>query len=132
MQTTTPFALVVEDDELTQELLREVLVELGFAQVQSALDGRKALRMLADPNHHPRILVCDIFMPEMDGLEFLDKLAALQFKGGVVMITGGDPEMLKIARDIAVSNGLQVLGAFLKPVSLDQMAVAVATISKGP
>lgn len=69
-------ALVVDDDELTQELRRKMLIELGFSQLQFELDGRQALKILAGLQHPPQILVHDICMPEMDGLEFLGKLAA--------------------------------------------------------
>ena len=124
-RTQTPCALVVDDDELTQELLREMLSDLGFSQVHSALDGRQALKMLADLQHPPQFLVCDIFMPEMDGFEFLDKLAALKFAGGVILMTGGDPEMLKMARDISVASGLKVTGTFLKPISTEQLSHAL-------
>ena len=120
-----PCALVVDDDELTQELLREMLSDLGFIQVQSALNGRQALMMLADLQHPPQFLVCDIFMPEMDGFEFLDKLAALKFAGGVILMTGGDPEMLKMARDISVASGLKVTGTLLKPISTEQLSHAL-------
>jgi len=122
----TPTALVVDDDELTQELLKEMLGDLGFSNVQSALDGRQALKMLAGLQHPPQILVCDIFMPEMDGFEFLERLAALQYTGSLVLMTGGDPEMLVIARDIAVSKKLNVLGSFFKPVSMAQLSQALA------
>lgn len=121
--------LVGDDDELTQELLREMFDDLGFIKVQSAMDGRQALKILADQHPPPQFLVCDIFMPEMDGFEFLEKLAILHFKGSLVMMTGGDPEMLRIARDIAVSNRLNVVGCFLKPVAMEQMASAIAAQS---
>jgi two-component system chemotaxis response regulator CheY len=129
IQSQSRFALVVDDDELTQELLREMLADLGFNQVQSALDGRQALKRLATQQHPLQLLVCDIFMPEMDGFEFLEKLAALKFAGGVVLMTGGDPEMLRIARDIAVSNQLNVIGTFPKPVASEQMASVIATLT---
>jgi CheY-like chemotaxis protein len=106
-----------------------MLKDLGCGQVQSALDGRKALKMLANQLSPPQFLVCDIFMPEMDGFEFLEKLAALPFNGGIVLLTGGDHEMLRMARDIAVFNRLNVVGAFLKPVASEQMASAIAALS---
>lgn len=120
-----PWVLLVDDDELTQELLLEMLSDLGFKRVQTAMDGRQALKILSGLEDPPMFLVCDIFMPEMDGFEFLEKLAALRFAGGVVMMTGVDPEMLRIARDIGVANGLNVLGTFLKPVSLMQLSAAL-------
>lgn len=121
-----PSVLVVDDDELTQELLLEMLSDLGLKKVQTAKDGREALKLLARMQQPPKFLLCDIFMPEMDGFEFLEKLAAQHFGGGIVMMTGVDPDMLRIARDIAVVNGLKVCGTFLKPVSMAQLSGALA------
>lgn len=121
-----PSVLVVDDDELTQELMREMLSDLGIKAVQMAQDGRQALKMLAESAHPPKFLLCDIFMPEMDGFEFLEQLAAQHYGGGVVLMTGVDPEMLRLAREIAVVNGLEVLGTFLKPVSMAQLSHALA------
>jgi CheY-like chemotaxis protein len=64
-------------------------------------------------------------MPNMDGLEFLDQLAQMQFKGGVIVVSGLNIEMLDMARQIAVGSGLQVLGAFTKPVSQSQLWAAL-------
>lgn len=118
--------MVVDDDVLTQELLLEMLKDLGFKNVQTAQDGRQALKMLAGLRPLPQFLVCDIFMPEMDGFEFLEQLATQRYGGGIVMMTGVDPEMLRLAGDIAAANGLKVLGTFLKPVSMAQLSHAMA------
>lgn len=118
--------LVVDDDDLTQELLLEMLKDLGAKKVHIAHDGRKALKLLAGLQPLPQFLVCDIFMPEMDGFEFLEQLAAQHYSGGVVLMTGVDPEMLKLAGDIALANGLKVLGTFLKPVPMVQLTHALA------
>ena len=117
--------MVVDDDALTQELLQEMLRDLGITRLLTADDGRQALKRLASLPHAPEFLICDIFMPEMDGFEFLEQLSAKHYAGGVVMMTGVDPEMLRMARDIAVVNGLHVLGTFLKPISMAQLAEAL-------
>lgn len=118
--------LVVDDDELTQELLLEMLRDLGVTQVQTAHNGREALKILAALQPIPELLICDIFMPEMDAFEFLEHLAAQRYGGGIVMMTGVDPEMLRLARDIAAARRLKVIGTFLKPVSMAQLSQALA------
>ncbi|MDT8990702.1 response regulator [Curvibacter sp. APW13] len=123
-----PTALVVDDDELTQELLREMLHDLGCEAVHTALDGRQALKMLSECRTLPSLLLCDIYMPEMDGFEFLERLTALGFAGGLVLMTGGDPAMLSVAKDIAASKRMNVVGTFLKPVSVQQLATVLAAI----
>jgi len=116
--------LVVDDDEVTQELMAEMLSMMGFKERYIAKDGKSALKTLnalAEEQRPPKFLICDIFMPNMDAFEFLDQLAMRQYSGGIILMTGMDPQMLLIARKIAAAHGLQVLGTILKPVSIEKM-----------
>lgn len=114
--------LVVDDDEGSQELLSEMLGLMGFKVLYTAENGRLALKVLSDLQRPPKFLICDIYMPEMDGFEFMDQLVAQHYGGEIVLMTGGDPEMLRVARDITVARGLHVLGTLIKPVSLEVLS----------
>jgi CheY-like chemotaxis protein len=59
--------MVVEDDFAIRETLRELLEDQGFV-VTGAANGREALARLAE--HEPRLILLDLMMPVMDGLEF--------------------------------------------------------------
>jgi CheY-like chemotaxis protein len=109
--------LVVDDDDFALESMREALAPLQLGSITTAVDGFAALRHIKSCAQPPDILICDVYMPNMDGLEFLDQLAQMQFKGGVIVVSGLNIEMLDMARQIAVGSGLQVLGAFTKPVA---------------
>jgi adenylate cyclase len=63
--------LLVEDDELTRETTRDLVVRHGFAVVEAA-NGREALDRLAEGV--PNLILLDLLMPEMDGFEFLDEV----------------------------------------------------------
>ncbi|MEI7608153.1 MAG: response regulator transcription factor, partial [Rhodospirillaceae bacterium] len=64
--------LCIEDDEDTRELLVDFLGGRGY-RVEAATDGREGLeRILADP---PDLVLCDISMPRMSGLELLETLS---------------------------------------------------------
>ena len=66
--------LCIEDDEDTRELLVDFLGGRGY-RVEAATDGREGLeRILADP---PDLVLCDISMPRMSGLEVLETLSGL-------------------------------------------------------
>jgi signal transduction histidine kinase/DNA-binding response OmpR family regulator len=66
--------LVVEDDADTREVMRQTIQKMGFA-VAEAVNGRRALSWLGD-HAPPAMILLDLMMPEMDGFEFLDALAA--------------------------------------------------------
>ncbi|MGA7503118.1 MAG: response regulator [Candidatus Sulfotelmatobacter sp.] len=64
-------ALIVEDNAINRELLRELLVLRGFA-VEEACDGLQALEMIG--KHKPDVLLLDLNMPVLDGFATLRKI----------------------------------------------------------
>jgi CheY-like chemotaxis protein len=83
-------ALVVDDSEDAQELCGEVLAAEGF-RVQTAPDGRDALDLLIDIPA-PAIIILDILMPNMNGLELLDIIRGYRrlAETPVLLITASD------------------------------------------
>jgi signal transduction histidine kinase/CheY-like chemotaxis protein/HAMP domain-containing protein len=66
--------LVVEDDAGAREMIRQTIEKMGLS-VAEAVDGRQALAWLGD-HPAPAMILLDLIMPEMDGFEVLDALAA--------------------------------------------------------
>ena len=63
--------LLLDDDKFTLEFVGDMLLELGVAEVIRAENGEQGLAMLAGLSLQPDILICDLSMPEMDGVGFL-------------------------------------------------------------
>ena len=76
--------LVVDDEPLVRSSLSELLTLSGYA-VSVAANGREALNMLKD--HHADILITDIKMPEMDGIQLLQQLKNIYPQIPVIIIT---------------------------------------------
>ncbi len=66
--------LLVDDHEPIREVLRDILRELGFKDIQQAQNGEKALRIL--PYFQPDILITDYMMEPVNGLELIEKIRA--------------------------------------------------------
>jgi EAL domain-containing protein (putative c-di-GMP-specific phosphodiesterase class I) len=107
--------LVVDDDELMLELAVAALDELGFSRIVAANSGEEGLRLL--DRGSADIVLCDLNMPEMDGVEFLRHLAARRYEGSIVLMSGEDKRILRTAESLAKAHGLSVLGAVEKPIS---------------
>ena len=123
--------LVVEDDEFNQEILRRKLGLLGFTDIHVANNGRTGVRVLEKLPRPPDFLICDIFMPDMDGIEFVAELVKRNYKGGLILMTGVDLAMLEVAQEIASLKGLNVLGGFKKPLDQEKLRQAFEFSVKG-
>ena len=113
--------LVIDDDETSLVLLTAALDQLGLARVQVAKDGARALQIYDRLVDKPKLIVCDIFMPNMDGIELLSALEARQYRGNIILVSGADPEMLDLAQVIARAGSMKLLGAVTKPVSSEEL-----------
>jgi len=76
--------LIVDDDPDIHPLLRSVLA-CGDYTIESAYDGLAALEML--PSNRYDLVLCDIYMPQLDGLEFLRRAQQLATETPVIMMT---------------------------------------------
>ncbi len=85
--------LVVDDDANITQLARMYLERDGY-RVHSAGDGRKALEAVAEL--HPALVVLDIMLPEIDGLEVCRRLRSLNNPVYILMLTARDEDIDKI------------------------------------
>lgn len=117
--------LAVDDDEITLDIICDILDQFGCTRVQTAQDGRSGFRAMAQMQSPPDIIIVDVFMPDMDGIEFVNQLSRLNYQGGVILISAADAQILQLARQIAVESGLNLLAAFAKPFQKETLAAAL-------
>jgi len=109
--------LVIEDNDGLRDYLR-VALETQEYEVLTARDGQEALGYL---NGHPvDVVLTDIFMPEMDGIEIIAALRK-QFPGIRVIAMSGRPgvDYLSVARELGVTRTLR------KPFELNELLAAL-------
>src|SRR4051795_9851092 len=117
--------LVVDDSAAIRKILQRVLRQTGMAirTIHEAGDGQEALEVLKI--HRPDLVLTDINMPKMDGLQFLAAMkASEQWRGiPVVMITteGGESKVAEAVR-------LGADGYVRKPFTADQIKEKLAGI----
>lgn len=119
---TTPMSirvLVVDDAAMVRAQLRGALQRSGY-QVVEAGDGIEALAQL-DACPDVRLIVLDIHMPNMNGLECLERLHARGTTTPVVILTAeADPEVVRRAKALGAKGWLK------KPLKVDLMGAMVA------
>ncbi|MFC5480322.1 response regulator [Massilia suwonensis] len=118
-----PRVLVLDDDNFMLEMLKDMLHAIGVRDVFTEASTRHALSTLAEAG--PNVLICDLALPDMDGIEFLQAAAARGFRGSVILLSGMDSGVRDAAGELARVLGLRIAGIFRKPIALDQLRSAV-------
>ena len=121
--------LLVEDDQVDALMVKRILKEIKLGtRLDIVKDGEEALAFLRDPeNGRPGIIVLDLNMPRMNGIEFLkiakkdDNLKMIP----VVVLTTSKGEQDKVD-----SFNLGVAGYMIKPVDYQKFVEIVTTIDQ--
>ncbi|QJD86210.1 response regulator [Cohnella herbarum] len=109
--------LIVDDQVGIRILLLEVFATEGYDTFQAA-NGRTALEIVR--NHRPDLVLLDMKIPGMDGLEILKQIKEYDRGIKVIMMTAyGELDMIKEATDLGA------LMHFTKPFDIDEMRLAV-------
>ena len=109
--------LVVDDEKDICEFISFVASNAGYA-VTSITDSHDFIKEYSDD---VSIIVMDLTMPGMDGVELIRYLASVDSKAGIILMSGFDMSVLHSAREIADSRGLNVIGVLEKPVSISDL-----------
>lgn len=114
--------LVVDDEVLARERLLRLLARLEpDATCVQASDGEQALAMVASQN--PDLLLLDIRMPGMDGMEVASRLDTLSSPPAVIFCTAYDEYAMEALRH-------QAMAYLLKPVRETELAQALSTAGR--
>ncbi|MEO6421610.1 MAG: response regulator [Candidatus Nitrotoga sp.] len=123
--------LLLDDDKFTLDFVGEMLLELGVAEVIRAENGEQGLAMLAGLSLQPDILICDLSMPEMDGVGFLMHLGMQGYVGDVILISGTQQHLLSGMDTYSSKLGLIPLGTLIKPIARNELASIITHFCQG-
>lgn len=118
--------LVLDDDAIMRKLIARGLNTLGHHNILACSSGIDTLQLLSRDAAPAEVILCDLNMPEMDGIEFLRNLAALGYGGGIILISGEDRRILHTAEALAKAHRLAIMGYLEKPVRPEQLRVILA------
>lgn len=98
--------LVVDDEPDCRNILKLLLIQNSY-HVDSAADGVEALKVIE--NYQPHIVITDVTMPRMDGIELAGKMSMLNMDIPAIICSGGDLEELEER-----TNGNQLICNIIK------------------
>ena len=109
--------MVVEDHSFQRNIALRLLAGFGVERVYEAANGRDALDALLALQDKPDVLLVDLDLPEMDGIELIGHVASRRLARAVVVLSALDPALLHTVQTMARASGLRVLGAVEKPLT---------------
>jgi two-component system, chemotaxis family, chemotaxis protein CheY len=118
--------LVVDDSGTVRQQVSMALKQAGFETAQAA-DGREGLAMV-DANRNISMVICDVNMPNMNGLEMVEKIKAKPENKSLpilMLTTEGQPSMIKRAKDAGA------VGWIVKPFNASQLVQTAKHLTGG-
>jgi EAL domain-containing protein (putative c-di-GMP-specific phosphodiesterase class I)/FixJ family two-component response regulator len=113
-------AMVVEDSAVQRDHMANLLRQAGFGHVLQACDGIDALRKLDARGFPVELVLTDLDMPGMDGLELIRHLKELELASSLVVASAREERLGKAAASMqGAASRLQLLGTALKPLHFD-------------
>jgi len=109
--------LVIDDDEDIGEFIASAAEIMDV----SCIVTTKVKDFLAALNPDITLLMVDLMIPEIDGVELLRVLGKQQFKNNIILMSGADKRVLETAENLSHSLGLSVVGILQKPFRLAEL-----------
>lgn len=112
--------LIVDDEEMAVKMLEHQMIANGF-EVVSCTDGREAVELIK--NENPGLVISDIMMPFMSGLELLELIKSENKKTPVILISAlDDVEVIQTAIGMGADDFV------IKPVNMDELALRITKV----
>lgn len=105
--------LLIDDEPAMGTFVRGVAEGLGFAVETTAVaeDFKNALQ-----RYDPSVIVLDVSMPKVDGIELTSHLAEIGTRAKILILSGFDETVRRMALHIGEARGLHMAGVLAKPI----------------
>jgi len=124
--------MVVEDHGFQRWVTGSLLEGLGAKEVFTASDGQTALDMLADIDPPVDIIISDLDMPGMDGMEFIRHIGEAWGPVSLIVASGLERSLIASVETMARAYGVNLLGAIEKPPSAKKLETLISLHRAAP
>ena len=124
--------LLVEDHGFQRRLGLRLLADLGLTRLHEAADGFQALDLLRALPEPPDVVLVDLDMPGMDGVEFIGIVAQDRLAHSIAVVSAMEPALLHTVQVMAKASGLRVLGCIEKPLTPGKLTTVLSLYESGP
>lgn len=124
--------LVVEDQAFQRWMVENTLRGLGAQSILTAVDGNSAIDVLRDESSFVDIVVTDLDMPGMDGLEFIRRLGDCGWNVSLIVLSSMERRLIASVEPMAAAYGVRLLAAVEKPANAAALREAIARHGASP
>lgn len=119
--------MLLDDESFMLKLLTHMLANLDYTLVVTCSNGRNALEWMDSTLIPLDLILLDINMPDMDGIEFVRHLVDKNYTGSLILVSGEDERLQQTAENLIRARGLTSLGHLQKPINPIELSALLAT-----
>lgn len=120
--------MVIDDEPDMAQLVCDVAIDVGF-EAQQFHHAKEFMQQYSDEHD---VIVLDLMMPDIDGIELIRFLAQEKCTAQLVLLSGFDSGVLHSAQKLAEEQGLDFVGSMSKPFRFDQLQQLLADVYARP
>ena len=124
--TTFSRVLIIDDDPVLRAMVSEFFQQRGASKVLQAADGLDALELIESTAPTIDLIVSDINMPRLDGVELIRRLKDVGYKGSIVIVSGTYDVVITMAQELASQLDLNIIGTIHKPFVASKLDEIIA------
>jgi EAL domain-containing protein (putative c-di-GMP-specific phosphodiesterase class I)/ActR/RegA family two-component response regulator len=124
--------LVIEDHEFQRRIAVNLLRQLGVKAVLEATNGQEALLRLGAAPGGVDVILVDLKMPGMDGVQFIRTIAQNRLAASIVIVSSLDAAMLSAVEEMARTHNVTMLGTISKPITPQKLRNLLARHEEAP
>ncbi|MEO8306044.1 MAG: EAL domain-containing response regulator [Betaproteobacteria bacterium] len=113
--------LIVDDDTDQRYLLASTLHRMGMVNVVEASSGRAALDVLSRDGERVDIVISDLQMPDVDGMELVRRIGERSLPVSVILASALDGVLLASAATMTQAYGVRIIGTIEKPLTREKL-----------
>lgn len=121
MPLTNLSFLIAEDQGFQRRMIVRVLHILGVRVIREATDGNEALKVIQDLKLPVDIVISDLDMPGMDGMEFIRRLGESKRRVSLIVSSSLESKLLASVATMTQAYGVTLLGVVEKPLTLEKL-----------
>jgi EAL domain-containing protein (putative c-di-GMP-specific phosphodiesterase class I)/ActR/RegA family two-component response regulator len=121
--------LIAEDHDFQRNQLARTLERLGATTIHEAVDGHAALEILGDPSRPVDIVISDLEMAGMDGIEFIRHLGESGVQISIILASALERKLLASVATMSEAYGIKLLGVLEKPLTIRKLVPLITRYS---